>query len=92
MTLLLALVPPAPEAIDTGTTAWMLTSTALVESVEMTCASIDESGRALYNLAVAAEQRGDLTGALDLATRADAKLRATRTTEYMLELRDLIRV
>jgi len=30
MTLPLALVPPAPEAIDTGTTAWMLTSTALV--------------------------------------------------------------
>ena len=30
MTLPLALVSPAPEAIDTGTTAWMLTSTALV--------------------------------------------------------------
>ena len=66
-----ALLEQARDAVNAGDIGYAVT----LWTEAARSASIDESGRALYNLAVAAEQRGDLAGALDLATRADAKLR-----------------
>jgi hypothetical protein len=45
-----------------------------------------ERGKALWNLAVAAEQRGELSLALDYASRADTLLRSRQSARYVADL------